>query len=355
MAIELVRWDPALKIVALRFSNVMDPADYAEFPSFDDDARARKWNLWGYIDARDGAQAIRRALEWDTTGFDRFIIAAADTVMTAPERRAGRRGLPGCPPEGRARRQRHAALHRQGPAAARLRAAALLARRGLTPQSSGARRGALRGRGPAVDALDHVGEVGEDHVALDAQLRRQVAARLGEVRREDRRTCGWTPPARRRRSRDRSRAGSRRCTAGFTDASASVMSLSSPLLASQVGSISVSRVTRAAMNGFWSPTTITWLTSGLARIGILERGGRDVLAAGRDDDLLLAAGDREEAVGVERAEVAGAEPAVVERRCRRLGVLPVLLEDVDALHLDLAVVGEPQVDARAGRARPCRS
>lgn len=82
MAIELVRWDPALKIVALRFSNVMDPEDYAAFPAFDDDPWARKWNLWGYIDARDGAQAIRRALEWDTTGFDRFIIAAADTVMS---------------------------------------------------------------------------------------------------------------------------------------------------------------------------------------------------------------------------------------------------------------------------------
>lgn len=84
LAIELVRWDPALKIVGLRFSNVMVPEDYAEFPSFDDDARSRKWNLWAYIDARDGAQAIRKALEWETTGFDRFIIAAADTVMTRP-------------------------------------------------------------------------------------------------------------------------------------------------------------------------------------------------------------------------------------------------------------------------------
>ena len=84
MAIELVRWDPELKIVALRFSNVMDPSDYAEFPSFDQDARARKWNLWGYIDARDGAQAVRRALQWQTTGFERFIIAASDTVMSRP-------------------------------------------------------------------------------------------------------------------------------------------------------------------------------------------------------------------------------------------------------------------------------
>jgi UDP-glucose 4-epimerase len=97
MAIELVRWDPALKIVALRFSNVMDPVDYAAFPDFDDDPWARKWNLWGYIDARDGAQAIRRALEWDTTGFDRFIIAAADTVMSRPNDELVAQVFPGVP------------------------------------------------------------------------------------------------------------------------------------------------------------------------------------------------------------------------------------------------------------------
>ena len=59
----------------------MVPDDYAEFP-FDADARPRKWNLWGYIDARDGSQAIERALEIAPAGFDTFIIAAADTVMT---------------------------------------------------------------------------------------------------------------------------------------------------------------------------------------------------------------------------------------------------------------------------------
>ncbi|MFU8945218.1 NAD-dependent epimerase/dehydratase family protein [Mycetocola zhadangensis] len=84
MAIELVRWNPDLKIIALRFSNVMNPEDYTEFPSFDSDASLRKWNLWGYIDGRDGAQAVQRALELEFTGFDRFIIAAADTVMTRP-------------------------------------------------------------------------------------------------------------------------------------------------------------------------------------------------------------------------------------------------------------------------------
>lgn len=83
LAVELVRWNPELSITALRFSNVMVPEDYAEFP-FDDDARTRKWNLWGYIDARDGAQAVESALQTAPAGFDTFIIAAADTVMTRP-------------------------------------------------------------------------------------------------------------------------------------------------------------------------------------------------------------------------------------------------------------------------------
>ena len=82
MAAELTRWDPELSIVGLRFSNVMDVEDYEKFPSFDADANLRKWNLWGYIDGRDGAQAVARALENGTPGFEAFIIANADTVMS---------------------------------------------------------------------------------------------------------------------------------------------------------------------------------------------------------------------------------------------------------------------------------
>jgi nucleoside-diphosphate-sugar epimerase len=82
MARHFCRWDPSLKMIGLRFSNVMEPADYARFPSFDADPLVRRWNLWGYIDARDGAQAVRLALEHDATGMDAFIIANADTVMT---------------------------------------------------------------------------------------------------------------------------------------------------------------------------------------------------------------------------------------------------------------------------------
>ena len=82
MAEQLCRWDPQLKMIGLRFSNVMEPADYARFPSYDADPAARKWNLWGYIDARDGAQAVRLALAYQPRGMEVFIIANADTVMS---------------------------------------------------------------------------------------------------------------------------------------------------------------------------------------------------------------------------------------------------------------------------------
>jgi len=81
LASKLVRWDPELSITALRFSNVLDVNDYALVPGYQADPKLRSWNLWGYIDTRDGAQAVARALEANRPGFDTFIIAAADTLM----------------------------------------------------------------------------------------------------------------------------------------------------------------------------------------------------------------------------------------------------------------------------------
>jgi nucleoside-diphosphate-sugar epimerase len=82
MARHFCRWDPELTMVGLRFSNVMDPEDYAAFPAFDADPQLRRWNLWGYIDARDGAQAVRLGLERTEPGAEVFVIANADTVMS---------------------------------------------------------------------------------------------------------------------------------------------------------------------------------------------------------------------------------------------------------------------------------
>ncbi|WP_216688180.1 NAD-dependent epimerase/dehydratase family protein [Hymenobacter siberiensis] len=82
MARQFCYQTPDMKLVGLRFSNVMEPADYAKFPAYNDDPQERKWNMWAYIDARDGAQAIRKAVEWQATGMHAFIIANADTVMS---------------------------------------------------------------------------------------------------------------------------------------------------------------------------------------------------------------------------------------------------------------------------------
>jgi nucleoside-diphosphate-sugar epimerase len=97
MATQFCRWDPELKMIGLRFSNVMEIDDYTRFPSFDSDPTLRSWNLWGYIDARDGAQAVRLALEHDFAGTDVFIIANADTVMTRPSAELAGEVFPGVP------------------------------------------------------------------------------------------------------------------------------------------------------------------------------------------------------------------------------------------------------------------
>ena len=128
LARQIARWRPDATFVGLRFSNVMDVADYAGFEAFQDDPSLRRWNLWGYIDARDGAQAVRRALTADVPAGEVFVVANADTVMRTLVGGAHGRGVPGRRGARRPRRARDAAVDRQGPAPARLRAAALLAR-----------------------------------------------------------------------------------------------------------------------------------------------------------------------------------------------------------------------------------
>ena len=87
-----------IPFIGLRFSNVIEPGDYARFAGWQDDAKARAWNFWGYVDARDCAQACQRALEAGTAGWadagpqdsgsnglaQVFIIAATDTAMRRP-------------------------------------------------------------------------------------------------------------------------------------------------------------------------------------------------------------------------------------------------------------------------------
>jgi nucleoside-diphosphate-sugar epimerase len=73
-----------IPFIALRLSNVHVEQDYQQIPGYWSDPQLRKWNLWGYIDARDVAGACRLALAAPITGAKSFVIAAADTLMNRP-------------------------------------------------------------------------------------------------------------------------------------------------------------------------------------------------------------------------------------------------------------------------------
>ena len=95
----IAQW-AGVPFVALRFSNIMKPGDYQEFPSVWPDPHARKWNLWGYVDVRDVAAACRLALEAPAEAVadsPAFIIAAADTVMNRPSAELLAEVFPGVP------------------------------------------------------------------------------------------------------------------------------------------------------------------------------------------------------------------------------------------------------------------
>lgn len=75
-----------IPFVGLRISNIHRPEDYAVVPGYWADPRSRHWNLWGYVDVRDVAQACWLAVEAPTEGSQNVIVAAADTIMDTPSR-----------------------------------------------------------------------------------------------------------------------------------------------------------------------------------------------------------------------------------------------------------------------------
>lgn len=73
-----------IPFIGLRFSNIFTRDDYEKVPGYWGDPRLRKWNLWGYVDARDAAAACRLALDASVEGAQNFIVASADTIMNRP-------------------------------------------------------------------------------------------------------------------------------------------------------------------------------------------------------------------------------------------------------------------------------
>ncbi|HKD33924.1 MAG TPA: NAD(P)-dependent oxidoreductase [Gaiellaceae bacterium] len=99
IAREIATWSE-IPFVALRFSNIMGSNDYEEFPSVWSQPELRKWNLWGYVDARDVAAACRLALEAPedaVAGSPSFVVAAGDTVMNRPSAELLAEVFPGVP------------------------------------------------------------------------------------------------------------------------------------------------------------------------------------------------------------------------------------------------------------------
>lgn len=91
-----------IPFIALRFSNILytgtiHPANYEAIPGYWSDFSRRKFNLWGYIDARDVALSVRLSLEANITTAETFIIAAADTIMNRPNAELIEAVFPGVP------------------------------------------------------------------------------------------------------------------------------------------------------------------------------------------------------------------------------------------------------------------
>jgi nucleoside-diphosphate-sugar epimerase len=84
-------------IYCLRIGNVIDPVEYAKFPSYFKDPGLRRRILWSYIDARDLALAARLAVDTDGLGMQVMNVAADDASSDLPTAELLRRFYPSVP------------------------------------------------------------------------------------------------------------------------------------------------------------------------------------------------------------------------------------------------------------------
>src|SRR5207237_2810850 len=68
------------------------------------------------------------------------------------------------------------------------------------------------------------------------------------------------------------------------------------------------------------------------------------------DEVALAVGDLEIAVGIETADIAGVQPTIDQRPRRRFGIVPIALHDELAADQYLAILGDAYLDAGERRA-----
>lgn len=87
--------------IGLRFSNIFydvpgHVTGYDKVPGFWADPISRRFNLWGYVDARDVAQAVVRSIDAPVKGAEAVTIAAADTIMRQTNEELVREAFPNC-------------------------------------------------------------------------------------------------------------------------------------------------------------------------------------------------------------------------------------------------------------------
>jgi len=73
MAAQLCRWETELKMVGLRFSNVMEPHDTPQFPGFDAGPVGAQLEPLGLNRRPRRAQEVRKALAYQARGWEVFI------------------------------------------------------------------------------------------------------------------------------------------------------------------------------------------------------------------------------------------------------------------------------------------
>lgn len=84
-------------IYALRIGNVIEPHEYAQFPTFFANPEMRKRIAWSYIDARDLGQIVHLCIETSGLGYQVFN-ATNDTVSAdTPSRELAQRFYPDVP------------------------------------------------------------------------------------------------------------------------------------------------------------------------------------------------------------------------------------------------------------------
>lgn len=96
MVAQLVRWNPATSITALRYTNVVPADGYGTFDRAGDPSYRRDL-IGSYVDARDGALAVSLALEHATPGLEVYNIAAPDSGLSIPTATLAADWFPGVP------------------------------------------------------------------------------------------------------------------------------------------------------------------------------------------------------------------------------------------------------------------